>query len=123
MVVDTDERERNKGGGGPGKLRGTVAGGVNWDSWSADDIKCVAQGLGNDGLEVIGRKMVQDMRHMNHGFPDLALWTTTAPHRVLFAEVKSPNDVLADAQEVWIEYMNSNGISAEVCRVEDGDED
>ncbi|KAJ3331381.1 hypothetical protein HDU93_009802, partial [Gonapodya sp. JEL0774] len=123
MVIETDHRERSRGGDGPGRIKGTMAGGVNWSSWSADDIKCVAEGLGNKGLEVIGRKLIHDIRHMNHGFPDLALWTTTPPYRVLFSEVKSPNDVLADAQKVWIEYLITNGVAAEVCRVEDGEED
>jgi hypothetical protein len=32
--------------------------------------------------------------------------------------VKGPNDVLSAKQILWLEYLNSNGITALVCHVE-----
>ncbi len=48
------------------------------------------------------------------GFPDLFIWKKDEYH---LYEIKSPNDHLSSQQLFWLNFMQSNGIHAEIIRV------
>lgn len=74
-----------------------------------------------------------DYNHRRSGMPDLLLWNAETGYlrvcccnlcvcveSVLFTqavEVKGPGDSLRPKQRLWLEWMNENGIDAELCVV------
>ena len=66
--------------------------------------------IGNTLLE-----MAKDLKENTRGFPDLFVWNETTYN---FIEVKSPNDHLSAQQLHWLTFFQSQGICAEVVRVE-----
>ncbi|KAJ2778476.1 hypothetical protein H4R18_004574 [Coemansia javaensis] len=89
--------------------------GVSWDL-TCDQLLSVATCLGGKGLVAICRVLAAEYRLKKSGFPDLCLWNAEAG-RVLFVEVKGPNDKLSDTQRDWLDILLASGIGAEVCLV------
>ena len=61
-------------------------------------------------------RMVVDHRSTRSGLPDLTLWNPR-DGVVRCVEVKGPGDKLSTKQILWIRFLNSVGISSEVCHV------
>ena len=61
-------------------------------------------------------RMVVDHRSTRSGLPDLTLWNPREGV-VRCVEVKGPGDKLSTKQILWIRFLNSVGISSEVCHV------
>ena len=93
---------------------------VNWELFSSLNhflslLKC----FNGEQLSGLCRRLMMNHRHTRSGFPDLTLWDVRGK-RLLFVEVKGPNDRLSNKQILWIDYLNAIGIEAIVCHVEDG---
>ncbi|KAL2160922.1 hypothetical protein VTH06DRAFT_8634 [Thermothelomyces fergusii] len=102
--------------------------GLNWDFDIADLAELVACFDGN-ALATICKVMAQEYRARAGGVPDLILWRTgqgggppgnshDGDHRkgeVMFAEVKSANDRLSDAQRLWINVLAGAGVRVALC--------
>jgi len=106
--------------------------GVNWAAFGGEEglkvLLKVARGIGGMALSVIMRQFAEDYRHNRAGMPDLILWRTckageeshsliTQANEIVFAEVKSPNDRLSDAQRHWISVLKGAGMRVLVVRV------
>jgi hypothetical protein len=65
----------------------------------------------------ICERLIKHHRHTRSGFPDLTVWNPdlSVCH---FVEVKGPNDRLSAKQILWMEFLNSHGITSVVCHVE-----
>lgn len=107
--------------------------GVNWNDYAGEEgieilIK-IARGIGGPALSLILRQFCEDYRHNRSGMPDLILWRSSnsisqessklidQANGVIFAEVKSPNDRLSDAQRHWFSVLKSGGMRVILVRV------
>ncbi|KAJ2743157.1 hypothetical protein GGI20_003960 [Coemansia sp. BCRC 34301] len=93
--------------------------GVSW-AITCDQLLVVAKYIGGQALVAICKVLAREYRSKSSGFPDLCLWNS-ATEKVMFVEVKGPNDTLSDSQRDWIDILLSNGIGVEVCLVREGD--
>ncbi|KAJ2835795.1 hypothetical protein FBU31_001530 [Coemansia sp. 'formosensis'] len=93
--------------------------GVSWDI-TCDQLLIVAKYIGGYALAAICKVLAREYRSKSSGFPDLCLWNS-ATEKVMFVEVKGPNDKLSDSQRDWIDILITNDISVEVCLVRHGD--
>ncbi|KAI8325078.1 hypothetical protein GQ54DRAFT_255337 [Martensiomyces pterosporus] len=93
--------------------------GVSWE-YTIDQLLTIAECIGGKGLATICKVLAKEYRLKSSGFPDLCLWNSTTK-KVLFAEVKGPNDKLSEAQRDWIDILLSSGIDVELCLVREGD--
>ncbi|KAK9462522.1 VRR-NUC domain-containing protein [Lipomyces oligophaga] len=93
----------------------TMCVGLDW-RFELSEILAVAECLGGVPLAAICKIFCQDFQQRQPGMPDLFLWNL--PKRTcMFAEVKSPNDRLSDAQRLWIDVLIRAGIQVELSRV------
>ncbi|XP_061172918.1 fanconi-associated nuclease 1-like [Saccostrea echinata] len=96
---------------------GVMCTGLNWERFL-----CLghAQGLvscmGGRTLSQMLERFVKNPRHTRSGFPDLTLWNPQTG-ALKICEVKGPNDRLSHKQILWIDYLVSLGVDAEVCYV------
>ncbi|XP_062580052.1 fanconi-associated nuclease 1-like [Saccostrea cucullata] len=96
---------------------GVMCTGLNWERFL-----CLshAQGLvscmGGRTLSQMLERFVKNPRHTRSGFPDLTLWNPQTGV-LKICEVKGPNDRLSHKQILWIDYLVSLGVDAEVCYV------
>lgn len=96
---------------------GVMCTGLNWERFL-----CLshAQGLvsciGGRRLSLMLERLVKNPRHTRSGFPDLTLWNPQTG-ALKICEVKGPNDRLSHKQILWIDYLVSIGVDAEVCYV------
>ena len=110
--------------------------GVNWTDYSGEEgidiLVKIARGIGGMALSLILRQFCEDYRHNRSGMPDLILWRTSsdpskliqnASNGVLFAEVKSPNDRVSDAQRHWFSVLKEGGMRVIVVRVHQSQSD
>lgn len=67
-------------------------------------------------LQLIFRRLLQDLRAHRSGLPDLARFWPQG-HRYELIEVKAPGDRLQDHQRLWLEFFEQNDIAAHVCAV------
>ncbi|KAJ2889463.1 hypothetical protein GGI21_006562, partial [Coemansia aciculifera] len=93
--------------------------GVSWDI-TCDQLLVVSKYIGGKGLAAVCRVLAREYRSKSSGFPDLCLWRSDK-EKVMFVEVKGPNDTLSDSQRDWIDILVRNGIDVEVCLVREGD--
>ncbi|PHH74693.1 hypothetical protein CDD82_4813 [Ophiocordyceps australis] len=93
--------------------RRTAIVGLNWDFPLAHLLQLAAC-LGGHGLATLCKLFAQDYRLRVAGVPDLLLWRLDR-HAVLFVEVKSVNDGLADSQRLWIHVLTAAGIPVALC--------
>ena len=93
---------------------------VNWELFSSlNHFLSLLRCFTGEQLSGICRRLMMNHRHTRSGFPDLTLWDVHGG-RVLFVEVKGPNDRLSNKQILWLDYLNAIGIEALVCHVEEG---
>ncbi|KAJ2472666.1 hypothetical protein GGI02_001429 [Coemansia sp. RSA 2322] len=93
--------------------------GVSWDI-TCDQLLTVAKYIGGQGLAALCQVLAREYSSKSSGFPDLCLWNNDT-EKVLFVEVKGPNDKLSDSQRDWIDILLGSGIEVEVCLVREGD--
>jgi len=68
------------------------------------------------GLVNVIERMVKDHRNTRSGLPDLTVWDSSS-RTMRMVEVKGPGDRLSTKQILWIRFLNSVGVRAEVCHV------
>lgn len=113
--------------------------GVDWETFGGEEgiglLLRVCKLIGPEVLSLILRQFAEDYRHHRSGMPDLLLWpreeelaaTSTTLQEdplisdfkggVLFAEVKSPNDRMSDAQRYWFSVLQSAGMRVVLIQV------
>ncbi|KAG5971918.1 hypothetical protein E4U58_007071 [Claviceps cyperi] len=105
--------------------RRTSVVGLNWD-FDIEDMAELVRCFEGSALAAVCKVMAQEYRQRGGGVPDLILWraaedasaeaeadhkTAGAPRgEVMFAEVKSANDRLSDAQRLWIHVLTGAGV-------------
>ncbi|KAF2857417.1 hypothetical protein K470DRAFT_260822 [Piedraia hortae CBS 480.64] len=87
--------------------------GLNWD-FPLNDILEIATAFPPQALSSVLRILAQEYGPRGRGVPDLLLWKENV---ILFAEVKSENDRLSDAQRVWLHVLSEAGVDVELCNV------
>lgn len=91
---------------------------VSWDLFrSLDHAKGLVISMGLPVLAAICERLAKDHRFTRSGFPDLIVWDPSNK-RCCIVEVKGPNDRLSTKQILWLDYLLTNGATAEVCHVE-----
>lgn len=100
----------------------TRAIGCYWKSISAEDLACIAGGLGGRVLSHCCRLLCEDFAYWGGGLPDLTLWRTdgipgSEKYYTKLAEVKSARDNLSEKQRAWLIELRSQGADCEVCKV------
>ncbi len=68
-------------------LVGVRCPGVNWDSFSLEDLKLVVECIGAAPLARVLRLLARDYRHLMGGLPDLLLWRPDASMCVGYCHV------------------------------------
>lgn len=99
--------------------RRTCVIGLNWD-FDIDDLVELVSCFDGEALAAVCKVIAQEYRSRVSGVPDLILWrpaTDGSPKtgEVMFAEVKSANDRLSDAQRLWINVLIGAGIRVALC--------
>ena len=112
---------------------------VAWDRFAdVDTIQGLLLCIPPSVMAAVSHRLLRDYRHFRSGFPDLTVWNPV--NKVKFAtnyvpkanvcstfrpsqtwrivEVKGPNDRLSTKQILWLDFLVSNGVEAEVCHVE-----
>ncbi|KAI5786462.1 coiled-coil domain-containing protein MTMR15 [Peziza echinospora] len=74
----------------------------------------IVQCFPGQGLAMICKVLCQEYQQRSRGIPDLFLWSVERKE-CMFAEVKSENDRLSDAQRLWIHVLSTAGIKTELC--------
>ncbi|CAG5119384.1 unnamed protein product [Candidula unifasciata] len=95
---------------------GVVCACINWDRISLDSIKELLSCIGGEVLSGLIGRYARCPRHTRSGFPDLTLWNVDTG-ALKICEVKGPGDRLSHKQILWIDYLLSLGVDAEVCHV------
>lgn len=93
----------------------TLCGCTYWQ-FALEDMLCIAEGMGPQGLRSICSRLAKDHRTYRSGAPDLVLWNHRA-RKCKFVEVKSDNDTLSDNQRIYIHDLLSSGVDVELCKV------
>ncbi|KAL8334716.1 hypothetical protein RB598_009123 [Gaeumannomyces tritici] len=86
--------------------RRTCVVGLNWD-FALEDLAELVGSFGGEALAAVCKVMAQEYRQRGSGMPDLLLWRAG---EVMFAEVKSANDRLSDAQRLWVHVLTAAGV-------------
>ena len=90
---------------------------VNWSLLQSENLlRQIVLCFDPLSLVSVMERMVRDHRSTRSGLPDLTLWNPQA-RTVKCLEVKGPGDKLSTKQILWIRFLNSVGISSEVCHV------
>ncbi|KAI9556447.1 hypothetical protein GHT06_016235 [Daphnia sinensis] len=91
---------------------------VFWDRFcDLDHVSGLVQCISPHSLAAISQRLLQNYRHYRSGFPDLTVWNPKEKKwRII--EVKGPNDRLSPKQTLWLDFLVSLGIEAEVCHVQ-----
>ncbi|XP_060082746.1 fanconi-associated nuclease 1-like [Ylistrum balloti] len=93
------------------------SGGMNWDRFSGvDHVKGLVSCFGGKVIAGILERYACNPRQTRGGFPDLTLWNTSNK-TVKICEVKGPGDRLSHKQILWLSYLITLGVDAEVCYV------
>ncbi len=88
---------------------------VYWYEDMSTHLELVLDFLGPRQLGAVLLEMAKNPKDNTKGFPDLFIWNELDYH---FYEIKSPNDHLSAQQLFWIEFMQDQGIKADILRVE-----
>ncbi|ESN94072.1 hypothetical protein HELRODRAFT_193827 [Helobdella robusta] len=96
---------------------GVICAWINWELFTGvEHVKGLVRSIGPEKLSSIFMRMAQNMRYVTGGVPDLIVWNPSQ-RRVKFAEVKGPGDKLSSKQILWLDFLLSIGLDAEVCHV------
>ena len=88
---------------------------VGWHESLLPTIEAAIKYLPLKGLYSVLLQIAKNVKYNSAGFPDLFIWKEKEYH---FYEIKSPNDHLSAQQLFWIDFMQENGINADVLRVQ-----
>ena len=88
--------------------------GLKWD-FDIEDLAELVRCFPGPALAAVCKVMAQEYRQRGGGIPDLILWRTKPKAECMFAEVKSANDRLRDAQRLWIHVLMSAGVEVVLC--------
>ena len=89
---------------------------VSWSHFSPSTLAALATCMEPSGLVAVMARMARNHRHWRSGLPDLTVWDS-ATGQLRMVEVKGPGDRLSTKQILWVRFLNSVGITAEVCHV------
>lgn len=67
-------------------------------------------------LHDLFKRLCTNFRHFRSGFPDLTVWNAKTK-ALAVVEVKGPGDQLSTKQQLWLDFFQSRGVRAVVCRV------
>ncbi|XP_069137446.1 fanconi-associated nuclease 1-like [Argopecten irradians] len=91
--------------------------GMSWDRFnSVDHVKGLVSCFGGKAIAGILERYAKNPRQTRGGFPDLTLWDTNN-NTVKICEVKGPGDRLSHKQILWLSFLITLGVDAEVCYV------
>merc|ERR1712192_254665 len=93
-----------------------VASIVSWDRLSPTSLASLAGCIGGGPLSKILGRLARGHREARSGLPDLTVWDP-ASGKARMVEVKGPGDRLSTKQILWVRFLNSVGLPAEVCHV------
>jgi hypothetical protein len=102
----------------------TCVGGA-WDSFTEDDLACIAGGLGPLAVAGCCELLSKDFSYWSGGLPDLVLWRWSESDPVdgaslalaKLVEVKSQRDSLSSRQRAWFGKLLDFGVDCEVFKV------
>lgn len=108
---------------------GVLCVGHGWDTYSVEDLVCIACGTGSRPLSRICELLSKNFAYWSGGLPDLVLWkwdvdgaSDRAPRACTkLVEVKSQNDALSERQRAWIGELLDAGVDCEVFKVVERD--
>jgi DNA polymerase-3 subunit epsilon len=86
-----------------------------WDRVKVEALRALLQSANAKGVAAMLGLMCEDFRSTRDGFPDLML---VGEGNVTFLEVKAEGDVIRRNQLTRLRQLQSNGIRAEIGRVE-----
>tara|TARA_B110000046_G_scaffold122970_1_gene129519 strand:+ start:2386 stop:4059 length:1674 start_codon:yes stop_codon:yes gene_type:complete len=87
---------------------------VYWNSKIKQHLVQLISQLPFQALKKILIEMSKNLKDHSTGFPDLFIWKKKEYH---LYEIKSPNDHLSSQQLFWLNFMQSQGVYAEIIRV------
>ncbi|WP_026973396.1 VRR-NUC domain-containing protein [Aliagarivorans marinus] len=89
---------------------------IYWEGLSPELLDMALRCIPAPQLELIFRRMLQDLRQHRSGFPDLIqFYPASQTYRLI--EIKGPNDRPQDNQRLWLDLFAREGIDASVCNV------
>jgi len=89
---------------------------VSWSYFTPSTLAELTECFQPLALITVLERMIKDHRAYRSGLPDLTVWDTNNKQCRL-VEVKGPGDRLSTKQILWIRFLNSVGVHAEVCHV------
>lgn len=118
------------------KFSETRAIGCSWKLYTAEELGCIAAGLGPEVVALCCHLLCEDYSYWGGGLPDLTLWkvlpsisdvegdsaaSQSSPCQLRYdaklVEVKSARDNLSDRQRAWLVQLAVNRANCEVCKV------
>ena len=93
-----------------------VASLVAWDRLFPESLAALAGCIGGRALSQVLGRLARGHREARSGLPDLTVWDPGSG-RARMVEVKGPGDRLSTKQILWVRFLNSVGLPAEVCHV------
>ncbi|KAK4230984.1 VRR-NUC domain-containing protein [Podospora fimiseda] len=112
--------------------RRTCVVGLNWD-FDINDLAELVACFDGGALAAVCKVIAEDYKDRGRGVPDLILWRPEKTDsqtnegvyhqqkqqeqkgEVMFAEVKTANDRLSDAQRLWIHVLTGAGVRVALC--------
>lgn len=117
------------------KFSETRAVGCSWKLYTAEELGCIAAGLGPEVVALCCNLLSEDYSYWGGGLPDLTLWKIIPSingteddsaadqagrqfrYSAKLVEVKSARDNLSDRQRAWLVQLAMNRANCEVCKV------
>lgn len=96
--------------------------GCRWGDIQANQLSCIAAGLGGVVLSQCCRLLCEDYAYWGGGLPDLTMWKRDDGKKdftcfTKLVEVKSARDTLSEKQRAWLIELTEKGADCEVCKV------
>ncbi|MEM9325354.1 MAG: VRR-NUC domain-containing protein [Bacteroidota bacterium] len=88
---------------------------VYWYEGLLEHCEALVEKLYPAQLKAVVLEQCKNIKDNSTGFPDLFIWNE---QEYFFYEIKSPNDHLSAQQLFWIEFMQNQGIRADILRVQ-----
>ncbi|XP_053204715.1 fanconi-associated nuclease 1-like isoform X2 [Panonychus citri] len=92
---------------------------VNWEKCTINLLKEIVLCMKVNTLAAICERLALDYRSHRSGFPDVLLWNPSKS-TIKAVEVKGPGDQVSPKQALWINYLEKNGLEAEIVFVKVG---
>lgn len=88
---------------------------VGWHENTLPLVSAACKSIPLEGLYATLMEMAKNLKEYGRGFPDIFIWKKNTYKLI---EVKSPTDALSPQQLYWLQFFKSNGVDAEVQRVQ-----